>query len=94
MKPPLRVEVLIITIREEKVGEKLVIRVVELAPSLHEKMVERRRQLHQRTELSFREHDTSRRVSERLRELGVRVTEGVGGNGVVGRRKDAHSSSR
>jgi amidohydrolase len=67
-----------------------VIRVAEFAPSLQEKMVERRRYLHQHPELSFQEHDTPRWVTERLRELGVSVTEGVGGNGVVGRIKGAH----
>jgi amidohydrolase len=67
-----------------------VIRVAELAPSLQEKMVERRRYLHQHPELSFQEHDTPRWVTERLGELGVSVTEGVGGNGVVGRIKGAH----
>jgi amidohydrolase len=67
-----------------------VIRLAELAPSLQEKMVERRRYLHQRPELSFQEHDTARWVSERLRELGVEVTEGVGGNGVIGRIRSAH----
>ncbi len=61
-----------------------------LQDSLQEKMVERRRHLHQHPELSFQEHDTSRWVSERLRELGIGVTEGVGGNGVVGRIKGAH----
>lgn len=74
----------------EKGGKKMAIRVAQLAPSLQEKMTERRRYLHQRPELSFREHDTSRWVGERLRELGVGVTEGVGGNGVVGRIKGAH----
>lgn len=68
----------------------MVIHLAELAPTLQDKMVERRRHLHQRPELSFQEHDTSRWVSERLRELGVMVTEGVGGNGVVGRIKGAH----
>ena len=68
----------------------MVVRVAELVPSLHQKMVERRRHLHQHPELSFQERDTSRWVSERLKELGVSVTEGVGGNGVVGRIKGAH----
>ena len=68
----------------------MVVRVAELAPSLHQKMVERRRHLHQHPELSFQERETSQWVSERLKELGVSVTEGVGGNGVVGRIKGAH----
>jgi amidohydrolase len=66
-------------------GRKGVIRMVELAPSLQEKMVERRRYLHQHPELSFQEHDTPRWVRDQLTELGIGVTEGVGGNGVVGR---------
>lgn len=68
----------------------MLVRVAELAPSLHQKMVERRRHLHQHPELSFQERETSQWVSERLRELGVSVTEGVGGNGAVGRIRGAH----
>ena len=48
------------------------IRAAELATSLQEKMVQRRRYLHQHLELSFQEHETSRWVSERIEELGVR----------------------
>lgn len=40
---------------------------------------------HQNPELSFRETRTAARIAEELRELGVEVTEGVGGTGVVGR---------
>lgn len=54
------------------------IRAAELATSLQERMVQRRRYLHQHPELSFQEHDTSRWVSERHEELGVSVIEGVG----------------
>jgi metal-dependent amidase/aminoacylase/carboxypeptidase family protein len=72
----LQVEVLIITIKDGEGGDG--------DPSsgacnlLQEKMVQRRRYLHQHPELSFQEHDTSRWVSERLEELGVSVIEGVG----------------
>ena len=55
----------------------MVTRLAELASSQQETMVERRRYLHQRPELSYQEYDTSRWVGERLREIGVEVTEGV-----------------
>jgi amidohydrolase len=76
--------------KQGKGGKGMVVQVAELAPYLQEKMVKRRRHLHQHPELSFQERDTSRWVGERLRELGVSVIEGVGGNGVVGRIKGAH----
>ena len=40
--------------------------------------------LHQAPELSFQEEKTSARMAELLRELGLTVTEQVGGHGVVG----------
>jgi len=39
---------------------------------------------HRNPELSFREHQTSARIAEELRRLGLDVTEGIGGTGVVG----------
>ncbi|NKB32119.1 MAG: amidohydrolase [Pseudomonadales bacterium] len=39
---------------------------------------------HQNPELSFLENKTSARLAEELRSLGVEVTEGVGGTGIVG----------
>ncbi len=39
---------------------------------------------HRHPELSFLEHETAARLSTELRTAGVRVTEGVGGTGVVG----------
>lgn len=39
---------------------------------------------HQNPELSFRESETAARLASELRSLGVEVTEGVGGTGVVG----------
>jgi len=44
-----------------------------------------RRHLHQRPELAFQETGTAAFVAEQLRALGLEVTEGVGGTGVVGR---------
>jgi hippurate hydrolase len=40
--------------------------------------------LHENPELSFLEHRTAARLAEELRALGVDVTEGVGGTGLVG----------
>ena len=42
------------------------------------------RYLHQHPELSHQEHQTARRVAERLRGDGFTVNEGIGGTGVVG----------
>lgn len=39
---------------------------------------------HRNPELSFLEHDTATRLAEELRGLGIEVTEGVGGTGIVG----------
>ncbi|MGF1511843.1 MAG: amidohydrolase [Myxococcota bacterium] len=39
---------------------------------------------HENPELSFREFETSKRLAKELRNLGVEVTEGVGGTGLVG----------
>lgn len=39
---------------------------------------------HQNPELSFLEHKTAARLADELRTLGVEVTEGVGGTGIVG----------
>ena len=40
--------------------------------------------LHQNPELSFREFETSKRLASELRNLGITVTENVGGTGIVG----------
>ena len=42
------------------------------------------RDLHQHPELSHQEHQTARRVAERLRGDGFTVQEGIGGTGVTG----------
>ncbi|MET1254627.1 M20 metallopeptidase family protein [Aliikangiella maris] len=39
---------------------------------------------HKNPELSFREFKTAKRLAKELRQLGVKVTEGVGGTGIVG----------
>ena len=54
---------------------------------LYEEMVTLRRHFHQHPELSFEEQETPRFIARYLRDLGLDVREGVGGNGVVGRIK-------
>jgi amidohydrolase len=54
-------------------------------------MIALRRQYHMHPELSFEEHETAASIAEHLRKLGLGVTEGVGGTGVVGLlRGEAH----
>src|SRR5262249_48287975 len=43
-----------------------------------------RRELHQHPELAFEETWTSARLATHLRDLGLAVTEGIGGTGVLG----------
>jgi amidohydrolase len=50
----------------------------------HASLEELYRHLHQNPELSFREVKTASRMATELRAVGIEVTEGVGGNGVVG----------
>lgn len=52
---------------------------------LYPEMVGWRRYLHQHPELSFHEQETATFVASRLREWGIEVRAGVGGNGIVGR---------
>ncbi len=57
---------------------------VTLGPELVEELIAVRRQLHMHPELSYAEHATAAMVAERLRALGLEVTEGIGRTGVVG----------
>ena len=52
--------------------------------TLHEQMVAWRHHLHQNPELSQNEYMTASFVAEILRSMGIEVTEGVGGTGVIG----------
>jgi len=52
-------------------------------------IVDLRRTIHSRPELSYHENETAALVAAQLKELGLEVTEGVGGNGVVGLLKGA-----
>ncbi|MFI6485618.1 amidohydrolase [Nonomuraea sp. NPDC050663] len=53
-------------------------------PELGDGLAELYKDLHTHPELSFAEHRTAGVVAERLRALGLEVTEGVGRTGVVG----------
>ncbi|WP_141430857.1 M20 family metallopeptidase [Bacillus sp. 03113] len=60
--------------------EGLLNRLEEIFPE----MVELRRYFHQYPELSFQEVNTAAKIAEYLKDLGIEVKTGVGGNGVVG----------
>lgn len=47
-------------------------------------LLELYRDLHRAPELSFQERNTAKRLADELRSLGIEVTEGVGGHGIVG----------
>jgi hippurate hydrolase len=53
-------------------------------PAFGHRLMSWRRHLHQNPELGLEEHQTAAFVAARLKELGIEVTEGVGGTGVVG----------
>lgn len=63
---------------------ELLNRVDQRSQALQPRLVEWRRDFHQHPELSGQEERTARRVAEHLRALGLEVTTGVGGHGVVG----------
>jgi len=56
---------------------------LEQAQQLQDEIVNLRRQIHARPELSFEEHDTSSLAADRLSALGYSVKRGVGKTGVV-----------
>lgn len=53
----------------------------------YDEMVEIRRYLHQYPELSFKEEKTPQYIADFYRNLGIEVSTGIGGNGVVARIK-------
>jgi amidohydrolase len=53
-----------------------------------------RRDLHANPELGYAEHRTAARVADELRALGVEVTSGVGGTGIVGVLRNGGSPRR
>lgn len=51
-----------------------------------------RRDLHQHPELAYEEHRTAGIVAKELRRIGIEVTEGIGGTGVVGTLRRGNSA--
>jgi carboxypeptidase Ss1 len=54
------------------------------AKRIEPEIIRTRRTLHQHPELAYHEEATARLVAERLETLGIEVTRGVGGTGVLG----------
>ncbi|HSM03600.1 MAG TPA: amidohydrolase [Longimicrobiales bacterium] len=59
-------------------------RIDELAAAVNDQVVEWRRDIHANPELGMQEFRTAALVADHLRSLGIDVTTGVGGTGVVG----------
>ena len=55
-----------------------------ISPSTHAQLTQWRRHLHSHPELGFEETATSDFVAERLAEMGIEITRGIGRTGVVG----------
>ena len=51
---------------------------------VYENMLVYRKRLSQIPEIAFKEHNTSRYISSKLRDFGLNVVENIGGTGVVG----------
>ncbi len=58
-------------------------KIKELASAQREDVIAIRQHLHAHPELSFTEHETAKLVSKKLSELGLEVTEGIAGTGLV-----------
>jgi len=58
-------------------------RIAKIAEARTEELVALRRQLHQRPELAFEEHETAKAVGAFLGKLGVKYKNGIGKTGVV-----------
>jgi amidohydrolase len=59
-------------------------KVKKLAYEIEQELIDIRRHIHRNPEIGFEEFETSKFVAERLRRMGVEVTEGVAKTGVVG----------
>ena len=57
--------------------------ILTMALEARDELVALRRRFHARPELSYREHETAKFIADYLRGLGLPVTTGVGGNGVI-----------
>jgi carboxypeptidase Ss1 len=51
---------------------------------IEKEVIETRREIHERPELAYREEATAKLVADKLESLGIKVTRGVGGTGVLG----------
>ncbi|MFQ5329072.1 MAG: M20 family metallopeptidase [Thermodesulfobacteriota bacterium] len=59
---------------------------IKLVPEkLFDHMVRIRRQIHRHPELAYKEHTTAALIEGELKRLGIEVTTGIGGTGMVGR---------
>lgn len=54
-----------------------------LDPQIFDRIVNLRRELHARPELSWQEHETADRVAEALEELGIPCRRGIAGTGII-----------
>ena len=59
-------------------------KVLALSDQIEAEVIRIRRDIHKHPELSFKEERTARLVADRLRLMGVQVTEKIAGNGVMG----------
>ena len=54
------------------------------ATAIEKEIIKDRRTIHERPELAYKEEETARLVADKLESLGIKVTRGVGGTGVLG----------
>lgn len=68
--------------------------VLSLAKQYEEEFTRLRRHFHQHPELSFEEHETSKKVAELLKEWGYQVKTGYSGTGIVAQLKKGSGTKR
>ncbi len=66
------------------VDNALIDKVLALSDQIEAEVIRIRRDIHKHPELSFKEERTARLVADRLNVMGVKVLEGIAGNGVMG----------
>jgi carboxypeptidase Ss1 len=54
------------------------------AAAIEKEIIKTRREIHVRPELAYKEEATAKLVADKLESLGIKVTRGVGGTGVLG----------
>jgi amidohydrolase len=65
-------------------GSALIDKILALSGQIEAEVIQIRRDIHKHPELSFKEERTARLVADQLRLIGVKVIEGIAGNGVLG----------